>query len=100
MEGRILISENISLEYPTGKVGFLRCLVDPAQEPGDVNWSCAVVISDNMELRAAILKGGKRPMTISEVKLLKEYFQSQGCHGGWGRYHNGKPHKEIYIEGK
>lgn len=93
---RIRIGDAITLEMPRGTVGLVRCLTDPTQSPGDVEWSCAVVIDDNKKCTIKILNGMRAP-TGTEVKQLILYFKAHGCHGGWLRHKNGRKPKEVII---
>jgi len=94
---RIRIGEAITLEYPHGTVGILRCLVDPAQSPGDTEWTCVVVIDKNKRCTIKILRG-RVPNGLERRQLIK-YFKAQGCHGGgWSRRKNGKPKKDITVK--
>lgn len=95
---RIRIGEAITLEYPPGTVGILRCLVDPAQSPGDTEWTCVVVIDKNKRCTIKILRG--RVPNHRERRQLIKYFKAQGCHGGgWSRAKNGKNYKTVLIKG-
>lgn len=96
---RIRIGEAITLEFPPGEIGFLRCLVDPSQSPGDVEWSCAVVIDENKKCTLNIFNG-KRVPNRKEIRAMKKFFFGHGCDGEWNRNHNGKPPKKILVKGK
>lgn len=94
---RIRIGEAITLEYPPGTVGILRCLVDPAQSPGDTEWTCVVVIDDDKCCTIKILRG-RAPNGLERRQLIR-YFNSQGCYvGEWFRAKNGKKLKKITMK--
>ena len=94
---RIWISDNITLQYPEGIVGFIRGLSIPLQSPGPTDWTCAIVIDDKGECDINVLEGVRGP-TIREVKQLVKYFTGLGYTGEWGRFKFGKPTKTISIK--
>ena len=94
---RIRIGEAITIELLHGTVGLIRCLVDPTQSPGDVEWSCAFEIDEHNRCTIKILSGRRAP-THNERRQLVTYFKSQGYHGGWSRRKNGKPKKEVTVK--
>ena len=96
-EERIRVGEAITLEMLHGTVGLLRCLTDKNISPGSVEWSCAVVIDNNKKCHIKILNGSRGP-TLTEVRQLKNYFKSQGCHGEWHRYKNGRTPKKVIVK--
>ena len=93
---RIWISDTLTLEYPEGVVGLIRCLSKPLESPGPTEWACAVVI-DNNTCTIKILNGSRGP-TLTESKQLIKYFRSLGYTGGWDRFKAGKPPKTISIK--
>ncbi len=94
---RIRIGDAITLEYPPGVVGILRRLVDPAQSPGDTEWTCVVVIDVDKCCTMKILRG-RVPNRLERRQLIK-YFKDQGCHvGEWFRAKNGKPKKRVMVK--
>lgn len=94
---RVRVGDALTIEMLHGEIGVIRCLRDPTQSPGDVEWSCAFVIDDTKKCTIKILCGVRAP-TGTEVKQLIEYFKINGCHGGWHRNKNGKDHKQIIIK--
>jgi hypothetical protein len=91
------VSDNITIEYPKGVVGLIRCMSIPLEFPaGGMEWACAVVINNN-ECTIKILNGIRGP-TLTESKQLIKYFRSLGYTGGWDRFKTGKPPKTISIK--
>jgi len=94
---RIRIGEAITLEYPPGIIGFLRCLTDPTHSPGDVEWSCAIVENDTHI--AVNIFCGKRVPSQKEIDELTDYFTARGfSEGTWYRFKNGKKRKRVIIK--
>ena len=92
------VSDNITIEYPKGVVGLIRCMSIPLEFPaGDMEWGCVIVIDDNGECILKLMNG-KRGPTLKETKLLIEYFRALGYTGGWDRAKVGKPTKTISIK--
>ena len=70
------VSDNITIEYPKGVVGLIRCMSIPLESPGPTEWVCAVVI-DNNKCTIKILNGSRGP-TVTKSKQLIKYFRSLG----------------------
>lgn len=89
----------LTLELAKGKVGYLRCMTDPTQWPGDVEWTCAIEMYDDMTCELKILNGRRAP-NGKEIRQLVKYFSGLGytC-GRWFRYKNGKEAKMVKING-
>lgn len=94
---RIRIGPSITLEYPEGKVGLLRGLMDPNQSPGPTKWTCAVVLDEDKKLCYFKILEHRVPDS-SEINDLREYFKSLGYRlGNWERAKNGKELKQVSV---
>jgi len=87
----------LTIEQPEGTVLLVRYHTDPTQIPGEVDWSCAVVINKAKQYEFKILAGIRGP-TKSEIKQLTTYLASQGYTGFWRRYKTNKPIKTVIIK--
>jgi len=94
---RIWISDTLTLEYPEGVVGLIRCLSNPLESPGPTEWACAIVIDSKGECKIKILNGTRGP-TLKETKQLIKYFSGLGYTGGWNRYKKDKNPKIVVIK--
>ncbi len=95
---RVRVGDNITIEYPQGIFGIIRCLTDPTQSPGPVEWTCVAVIDANKKCTIKILNDKKRRPSYREIRQLKKYFIDLGCHGGWLRAKDGRPLKEVTVK--
>lgn len=94
------IEGSLSLELARGKVGYLRCATDPNQWPGDVEWTCAIEMYDDMTCDVKIFNG-KRKASIKEIRTVAMYLLSIGYTvSNWYRYRNGKKPKMVKINGR
>ena len=87
----------LTIEQPEGVVLLVRYHTDPNQIPGEVVWSCAVVINKSGQYEFKILAGTRCP-TRQEVKQLTNYLAAQGYTGIWRRYKSNKPSKIVLIK--
>jgi hypothetical protein len=89
----------LTVERAKGITYFVRYHTDPNYMPGDVEFTCAVVVKANGEYEVNIFGG--RMMTGLEITRLYDYFASLGYTTGvWHRYKNGKKHKTVLIKGR
>lgn len=89
--------DEITIEEPKGIVFIVRCHSDKTEIPGDVDWSCVIVIDDKNQYEPKILSGNRSP-TLKEIKSLSAYLTSQGYTGSWRRYKPNKPPKTVVIK--
>ena len=87
----------LTLEEPKGIVLLVRCHKDPKQVPGEVEWSCAIVINELNQYEPKILAGNRSP-TLEEIKRIASYLTSQGYTGSWRRYKPNKKPKTVIIK--
>lgn len=87
----------LTIERPEGVVLLVRHHTNPEEIPGEVAWSCAVVIDPTGRYEFKILAGVRAP-TRGEVKQLTTYLASQGYKGFWRRYKPNKPAKTVVIK--
>ena len=94
---RIWIGDNITIEFPEGVVGLIRCLSIPGKSPGPTEWACAIVLNTDGTCVMKILNGTRCPK-LKEINQIKKHFIAQGYTGTWHRYKPNKPHKTVTIK--
>lgn len=86
----------MTLEYPPGVPGLIRCLTDPAQSPGNVEWSCAV-FENGTDVDIKIFCGRRAP-SQEEIDELTDYYTARGFFAGiWDRFKNGKKPRRVIL---
>ncbi len=81
----------------THRTALVRYHTDPAKIPGDVEWTCAVVVGGDGRCEINIFSG--RAMLPSERRRLCKHIKSLGVKvGKYCRHKNGEEPREVIIK--